>query len=45
MTKSKEVIPCGGCGEEDESKRCFGCLHYFGYGWDARKIHEKKDKK
>ena len=23
------VIPCGGCGETDESKRCIGCLHEF----------------
>lgn len=26
MTK---LVPCGGCGEVDETKRCVGCLHQF----------------
>lgn len=26
MTK---LVPCGGCGEVDETKRCLGCLHQF----------------
>ena len=28
--RSKPVVtPCGGCGESDPDKRCFGCRHPF----------------
>lgn len=32
------VTPCGGCGNDDPSKRCLGCLHKFtsADGWTAR---------
>lgn len=28
------VVSCGGCGETDSGKRCLGCRHDFGDGYD-----------
>ena len=36
---SKEIQPCGGCGERDPQKRCIGCLHDFGTS-DSAWVHE-----
>ena len=24
--------PCGGCGQEDSTRRCMGCFHFFNQG-------------
>lgn len=30
LLTAPDIVPCGGCGESDPSKRCVGCFHDFG---------------